>query len=140
MPAAIAQLLSKGSAMDAEKYKNYVESKTITVTELVDVQYHSTLCSVCEHMCHERCGITYSPDTNSPELSGCACMGPGNQCRVCPRKCPSGSHYHANKIYKTVRHDDSVIEQALPERDVMLIARAHLPPRNADHKDRGERA
>ena len=40
-----AQLFQKNASIDVEKYKQFTQDQEITTMELVDVSYHSTLCS-----------------------------------------------------------------------------------------------
>lgn len=59
---------------DAEKFKNYTSKKYVTllflfyslfhyycrtmpVISLVDAPYHSTICSNCNSVCHDNCGL-----------------------------------------------------------------------------------
>ena len=51
------QLFKKGAEVDVEKYKQFTQTKTITQKEMVEVPYHNTLCSTCQHVCHQHCGL-----------------------------------------------------------------------------------
>ena len=42
---------------DAEKYVNYTQNTTVKEKKIVDAPYHSTLCSTCQSVCHDQCGL-----------------------------------------------------------------------------------
>ena len=97
--------------------------------QLVDMSYHSTLCSTCEKVCHHKCGLneisTAGQSTSavqlilpqqakraalvadivcyasgSSEFGKCACFNSGSSCVQCG--CGVSTHYHARKIYEEV--------------------------------------
>jgi len=51
------QVLLQGAAQDSEKYKDHVQSSTIEDIQIVDAPYHSTLCNVCQTVCHDHCNL-----------------------------------------------------------------------------------
>ena len=53
----LLQVSNKGAMADAEKYAKYTQNNTITEKTIVDAPYHSTLCSTCQTVCHDRCGL-----------------------------------------------------------------------------------
>lgn len=42
---------------DSEKYKDYTKNEIIEEVEIVDADYHSTLCSDCRAVCHNHCSL-----------------------------------------------------------------------------------
>jgi uncharacterized protein YutD len=38
-------------------YKDFTKERTVEKTKLVDATHHSTICSTCNYVCHERCGL-----------------------------------------------------------------------------------
>ena len=42
---------------DAEKYAKYTQNTTVKEKKIVDAPYHSTLCSTCQNVCHDCCGL-----------------------------------------------------------------------------------
>lgn len=101
----------KSSDNDIEKNKNYTVKKKVPKTEMVSVPYYSTICSNCNYVCHEKCGLNETRNTNDPVFMGCACMNSDGHCKECPEKCSYTSHYHDNKAFKTVMVDvDEEIE------------------------------
>lgn len=47
----------KGAAQDSEKYKDYTQSSLIEEVNIVDADYHSTLCTVHQRVCHDHCNL-----------------------------------------------------------------------------------
>jgi hypothetical protein len=92
----------KGLASDKEKYKEYTVKNVIETDEIVDADYHSTLCSVCNHVCHDHCGLEFIATAGDAGFSRCACMGAESQCMKCPNRCGPPHHYHAKKTIKKV--------------------------------------
>ena len=70
------QIFKKGAEVDMEKYKKFTQTKSITAKELVDAPFHSTLCSTCEHVCHQQCGLAEitTPGTSTLSQAGCICL------------------------------------------------------------------
>jgi len=95
-------------SQDKEKYSAFTQQKQIEYEELVDADYHSTICSTCNTVCHDRCGLEFTPDKNSNVFCQCACMSGHNTCQVCKERCGPSSHYHAKKrvkkLVKSVEH------------------------------------
>lgn len=116
------QFSKQSAAMDVEKYKQYTQDQQITTMQLVDVTYHSTLCSTCETVCHHMCSLTeiatpgrfcqyllkadWTSMLTNVEVS-CRrssiwfmCLHEWGTCTKCG--CGISTHYHARKIYQEV--------------------------------------
>ena len=69
------QVLLQGAAQDSEKYKDYVQSSTIEDIQIVDAPYHSTLCNVCQTVCHDHCNLDELSDAGQIcHQLGCALL------------------------------------------------------------------
>ena len=72
MIACLVQYSKKGAEYNAGKYKDYKTKQTVKQVQLVDAEYHSTLCSVCQFICHDRCNLKETatdPGTESASLT-----------------------------------------------------------------------
>ncbi|CAG9310729.1 unnamed protein product [Blepharisma stoltei] len=87
----------------AEINKNYTIKSKVWQTETVETSYHNTLCSRCNTLCHERCGLQYTINTNANIFTGCACMD-DVKCNVC--SCDYTVHFHDKK--KPVRVEKEI--------------------------------
>lgn len=95
------EMLSKKHAQfsrDRETFKNFTEREEQEKVELVDVAYHSTLCSVCNHVCHQQCGLDEITTKGDNAFVNCAAFGSQSNCQQCPKKCSYTEHYHARKL------------------------------------------
>lgn len=100
----------KISEETANANENFTVPKTIQVTRMVETDYHSTICSSCNTICHEGCGLEFCGEPGS-YFENCSCMGSSGRCQVCEGKCPPSKHYHDNKGIKMVTETvDEVIE------------------------------
>ncbi|KAL9656979.1 hypothetical protein ABK040_007067 [Willaertia magna] len=97
---------------DKMQYSNFVKTEEIEVTERVETATHNTLCvnHASKMVCHQGCGLEYTPSCNSSVLSGCACMGSSGKCSVC--NCGPETHYHDKKFFRTVKKS---VEKVLHE-------------------------
>ncbi|CAF3820606.1 unnamed protein product [Rotaria sp. Silwood1] len=106
---AALQAGMKGYDDDITKNKDFTQKK-VAVAQLVDAPYHSTICSECNTVCHDQCGLQETYKKGDQTLSGCACMGANNQCKVCKAHCPYTQHYHAKKTMSKV---DQTVDEVL---------------------------
>eukprot|EP01116_Phalansterium_solitarium_P020017 TRINITY_DN5781_c0_g1_i1.p2 TRINITY_DN5781_c0_g1~~TRINITY_DN5781_c0_g1_i1.p2 ORF type:complete len:584 (-),score=179.49 TRINITY_DN5781_c0_g1_i1:1805-3556(-) len=101
-------------AYDSEQFKNFTRTRTIEQRELVDSQYHSTLCSDCTHVCHDNCGLDEINEKGSNAFKKCAAMSLNNNdnCGQCPGRCSYSSHYHARKLVMVTMMtlEDTIVE------------------------------
>ncbi|CAG9310704.1 unnamed protein product [Blepharisma stoltei] len=81
---------------DAKAYQNYKQTKIIEQIDWKDVDYHNTVCSNDESLCHKQCGLEFTPDNDGNVFTNCACMGESGKCKAC--NCGPESHYHTKKI------------------------------------------
>jgi hypothetical protein len=97
-----------------EQIQNASESKLEYIdfneenSELVDDEYHHTICFNCNTICHEDCSLDYTQIHNMGDnmFKSCASMDEVKKsCKVCEGKCPYKVHYHTKKrIYRnTIR-------------------------------------
>ncbi|KAM9989967.1 hypothetical protein ACTFIY_006005 [Dictyostelium cf. discoideum] len=97
---------------DKESFKNYTTKQTIEKYELKDAPYHSTLCSTCDHVCHDHCGLQELTTKGDNAFINCIAMSGSNNCRVCPSKCHFNVHYHGRKTMVKV---NKTVEQELAD-------------------------
>ena len=72
------QAMLQGAAQDSEKYKDYVQTSTIEDVQIADAPYHSTLCNVCQTVCHDHCNLDELSDAGQI----CHQLGCGNSLAV----------------------------------------------------------
>lgn len=89
------------SAADKDRYKDFVQKKTIKELRLVDAPYHSTICQTCNSVCHDHCGLDELTGVGSNQFTGCSAFR-GDNCVQCAKKCSYMSHYHARKTMQMV--------------------------------------
>lgn len=58
----LLQVMLQGAAPDSDKYKDYVQTSSVEEVQIVDAPYHSTLCNVCQTVCHDHCNLDELPD------------------------------------------------------------------------------
>jgi len=73
--------------------------KMVTKTRFVETSYHNTVCRACNNLCHERCGLEYTPG-GGDVFKGCACMS-GDACSIPECRHSFSSHFHDKKVPKT---------------------------------------
>ena len=94
----------------AELNKEFTTQQTITVNEMVTVNYHSTICPKCNWVCHDHCGLEFQ-GTPGAHFEHCCAMDANNNCNQCPEKCPASQHYHDNKSMQPVtKNVDKIIK------------------------------
>jgi hypothetical protein len=94
----------------ANHNQNFTVKKMVPVTKMSEVNYHSTICSNCNTICHEHCGLEFS-STPGSYFEYCSCMSNGI-CTECDGHCPASKHYHDNKgIINTVEEVDEIINE-----------------------------
>jgi hypothetical protein len=104
-----AEIAVRQYGKDADAFKNFTQDETITVTKLVDAPFHSTICSNCNQVCHENCGLNEVSTTGTNHFLSCAAMS-GDNCTRCTQRCHHSSHYHAKKKMVT---EDQTMERIL---------------------------
>ena len=78
----ILQVVLQGAAQDSQKYKDFVQTSTVEETQIVDAPYHSTLCNVCQTVCHDHCNLEELSDAGDLRTfvsSQCSPAGPKAQ-------------------------------------------------------------
>eukprot|EP01132_Coremiostelium_polycephalum_P001957 gene1957-2399_t len=118
----IAKAQLKGYEDDEGKFKNYTQKKTVDKVTLVDAKYHSTICSTCNYVCHDHCGLHETSQVGNAVFKGCAAMtGAGHTCGKCPKKCSFQVHYHARKtMQKTQETLDEVLQDIKDKYDAAV--------------------
>ncbi|GAM21993.1 hypothetical protein SAMD00019534_051680 [Acytostelium subglobosum LB1] len=89
-----AQIMLGQYSSDQAKFQNYTKKKTVMTTEMVDTPYHNTICSECNHVCHEHCGLEEISSKGDNAFTGCVAMNGLNNCSKCPERCSYITHYH----------------------------------------------
>ncbi|EGG19047.1 hypothetical protein DFA_02290 [Cavenderia fasciculata] len=87
---------------DAVKFQNYTKSTIVTRKDQIDVDYHNTICSNCDYVCHSHCGLQEISTKGDNAFKKCTAMAGYDYCTVCPGKCSYTVHYHAKKKIKEV--------------------------------------
>ena len=81
LDAADGQL--KLQSNDPTKFANYMAEKEVTVTELVDASYHSTICRNCNVVCHNQCGLQEISAAGDNAFLRCSAFDGSNGCKKC---------------------------------------------------------
>jgi hypothetical protein len=105
---------------DTERFKDYTSTKQVTKTESVDTNYHSTICSKCNKVCHENCGLEKIASQGDSRFNLCAAFSGNPHCLVCggETRCDHTTHYHDTKILKEVTSTlDHVLEDVKADFD-----------------------
>ncbi|UJR31137.1 hypothetical protein I4U23_018644 [Adineta vaga] len=77
-------------------------NQTIEKTEIIDADYHSTLCANCNYVCHNNCHLNETTGIGAHIFTQCLVMLNG-KCQQCPNHCPYINHYHAKKAIRIGR-------------------------------------
>ena len=94
--------------------QNFKVSKQVTQEVFEDDPSvrHSTICSTCNHFCHQNCGLDEITQHGSNAFQGCAAFNRNPHCLVCPEHCSFETHYHGRKVKKTVLQTvDEIIQE-----------------------------
>jgi predicted GTPase len=89
----------------AQNFSNFVQTRVEKIVKMVDADYHSTICSTCNYVCHDHCGLEEVTTTGTNHFINCAAMK-GENCTVCPKRCIHSVHYHSRK--KMVEEEKTV--------------------------------
>jgi GTP-binding protein EngB required for normal cell division len=119
-----AELLLQQNSSDVNAFSNYIKRTQQTVTELVDASYHSTICSSCNAVCHNNCGLDEIANRGDNAFRNCAAFS-GDNCHAGSCRCSYTTHYHGRKTMRTstktletvladikARHDQAVSGRA----------------------------
>jgi GTP-binding protein EngB required for normal cell division len=96
-----AELLMKQNSADVNAFSNYIRRTQQTVTELVDASYHSTICSTCNAVCHDGCGLSEISNRGDNAFKGCVAFSGRENCSVGTCRCSYTTHYHGRKTMRT---------------------------------------
>jgi len=80
-------------------------------TEIVDSTYYSVMCSLCNEICHENCGVQ-ELSSGSKQFRACDAFKHYDNCRKCKNRCSYRAHYHCKKSLKEI---DMTIEEILQD-------------------------
>jgi hypothetical protein len=85
--------------MDQERFKDYTQQRKQKTVEFQDTPYLNTLCSVCNTICHENCGLEQIQVAGDMRFMQCAAFNGNSHCQVCggETRCNHNNHYHARK-------------------------------------------
>ncbi|GAQ80006.1 hypothetical protein KFL_000440080 [Klebsormidium nitens] len=98
----------EGAVASRDNYKDFARTETVEEVEQIPCGYHNTLCSTCQQVCHEKCGLEFISEAGGEAFNSCACMGGGSACMMCPGACGAASHYHGLFTIQKVRSADFV--------------------------------
>ncbi|KYQ93280.1 hypothetical protein DLAC_05939 [Tieghemostelium lacteum] len=84
---------------DKETFKDFTVTKTILKTDLIPAPYHSTICSTCNVVCHDQCGLDEISTKGNNSFKKCWAMKGKNNCLEC--HCSYTVHYHDRKTMKS---------------------------------------
>ena len=98
-----AQQLQARAKNDQDANKNFTTQKVITNKTQVPTPYYSTICQICDHVCHENCQLGEIATKGSNAFTGCAAFHGKPQCHSCPNKCDYTTHYHGRFKITTVQ-------------------------------------
>jgi len=84
-----------------QAFANFMTEANVTIEEIVDADYHSTICSACNYWCHEKCGLNEISQKGSNMFKGCQAFHHETNCSRCPLRCSYETHYHARKKKQT---------------------------------------
>ncbi len=82
------------------RFQNYTRQRTEDVVEWTDTDYHNTLCSSCNQVCHERCGLEEIKSAGDCRFTLCYAFRGNSHCQECcseAGRCDHSTHYHARK-------------------------------------------
>jgi hypothetical protein len=95
---------------DMNRFKDYTTSKKIDTVEMEDTPYHNTVCSTCNCVCHEQCGLEEIQIAGDCRFLQCVAFSGQQHCNACggESRCGHSSHYHARKkpVKKSKTVDD----------------------------------
>src|SRR5262249_28579952 len=92
-----AKCAKDGVSKSKKQYANFKRNKQIEVAILEDADYYSTICIKHDSVCHDHCGLNYTPQVDDI-FKGCWCMQGTDICSVC--RCDHRQHYHAMEKWK----------------------------------------
>ncbi len=119
-----AEALMKQNSSDVNAFSNFVQRTQQTVTELVDASYHSTICSSCNKVCHDHCGLSEISNHGDNAFRNCAAFS-GDNCHAGSCKCPYTTHYHGRKTMRTtVKTLETVLADIKAKYDTAVTGRA----------------
>ena len=96
-----AEALMKQNSSDVNAFSNFVQRTQQSVTELVDAPYHSTICSSCNKVCHDHCGLSEISNHGDNAFRNCAAFS-GDNCHAGSCRCSYTRHYHGRKTMRTI--------------------------------------
>eukprot|EP01132_Coremiostelium_polycephalum_P007845 gene7845-9659_t len=117
----IAKAQLEGFELNKLIFKDYTQKKSYEEITIVDAPYHSTICRMCDYVCHDNCPLDEIRDIGNSKFKDCPALGPFNTCTQCPRKCSYLYHYHARKkMIKTQKTFEVVIDGIKDQYDAAI--------------------
>ena len=85
---------------DQSRFEVYTKVMVTERIEWVETPYHNTLCSTCNVVCHEKCGLDEVQVAGDRRFLNCAAFNGHTHCLVCggEKRCQHNVHYHAHKL------------------------------------------
>lgn len=103
------ETILKGPSTEFKTYEDFMNRFVIEYVEFVDISFLSTLCEICDEVCHENCDIGEFIMVNDQIVRQCWRIKNGG-CRICTNKCSYISHYRA---LKTIKKSNKKIQDIL---------------------------
>ena len=122
-----ADAMSKQYGLSATQFSNYTQTHQVEHVEQVPAPYHSTLCSSCNHVCHNQCGLNEITSKGDNAFKNCMAFSSKDNCTYCPSKCSYTVHFHGHFTYqKTSKSVEKVLEDIKAKHDdAMLGSQKH---------------
>jgi len=125
----VAQQRERDLATNAAAFKNFTRREETKVMVKRKTPHHNTICSQCDHACHQRCRLQEVTEKGSNHFISCIAIDGTGKCRQCPGKCSHTEHYHAKHIFveetqtveKVLEDMKAQFEQATQERHQVAL-------------------
>lgn len=103
------------------RFKDYTTTKMVDKIEWIETEHHNTLCSTCNVVCHENCGLDEVQHIGDCRFLLCAAFSGQQYCQQCCGKegrCGHDVHYHARKLpRKTINSLEEVLNDVKADYD-----------------------
>jgi len=124
---SVAEQRVRDLDQDQEKFRNYTKTEQVKRIIPQPTPYHNTICSRCDHVCHQYCGLEEMTSTGSNHFLNCEAMNKTNNCTHCPGKCSHTDHYHAKHIFvEEERTVEKVLEDMKAQYDDAVREHQHV--------------
>ena len=103
----LRDLLLQNSDFETTGMITVMKTRTVyrdveTVTDVI-LDYHSTICNMCQEVCHDHCGLNEITVDGSLSFKDCAAFQGKETCSECKNRCSYDKHKHSRKqVKKTI--------------------------------------